>query len=186
MPRRLSILLTLLYALGLGACARPQYVEFHRLGPEQAPSVRGMRYAGNSRNPIDDLWIDLDKAPPFQVRLPDGQWLDSRGLNRLTLVAHGLRIEHYGKLVSAIWHPHFSLLEVAAGRYYSLSFHIAADGHASGLALSACGRTQTEVLRTADGSHSFAFPLSARELQTLFGPMTEVERLYILTGFSCF
>lgn len=182
MPPRLPLSLAVL--LALAGCARPQYVEFHRIGPAQAPSLYAVRYAGAARNPLHELRIDLDRAPPFLIRLPDGQWLASRGLSGALLVAHGMRIERYGPIVSAIWHPHFSLLEVLGNRHYALSFDLAADGHAERLVLAACGRSQAQVLRSADGTRSFGFPLGVAGLRTLFGA-TEVERLYILTGLSC-
>lgn len=52
------------------------------------------------------------------------------------------------------------------------------------LLLAACGRRQAQVLRSADGTRSFGFPLAVAGLRALLGA-PEVERLSILTGLSC-
>lgn len=52
------------------------------------------------------------------------------------------------------------------------------------LLLATCGRRQAQVLRSADGTRSFGFPLGVAGLHALFG-VPEVERLSILTGLSC-
>lgn len=52
------------------------------------------------------------------------------------------------------------------------------------LLLATCGRRQAQVLRSADGTRSFGFPLAVAGLRALFGA-TEVERLSILPGLSC-
>ena len=73
MQRRPILLWMLLWTLTLGGCALPQQVEHYFFEKDGAVVATAWRYAGKPDNPVDDLWIDLTKAPAFEIRLPDGR-----------------------------------------------------------------------------------------------------------------
>lgn len=176
----------LLALLAGSGCARPQYGENYFIELRGSPVVRGFRYAGNEQNPIDDLWIKLDKAAPFQFRFPDGAWVDSRQITRQTLSEHGIRIDQDGTLTRAVWHPDLPLWASVVGRHQYFSFDIEPDGKVDSLTLGACGSAFKEIFRTAQGAHPVGFPMTVKELEQIFGPTSRVARLALVTGFSCF
>lgn len=167
-------------------CARPQYGENYFIERQDNPVVRGFRYAGNEQNPIDNLWIRLDQAVPFQFRFPDGEWVDSRKITRQTLSEHGIRVYQDGTLTQAVWHPDLPLWASVVGRHQYFSFDIEPDGKVSSLTLGACGSAFKEIFRTARGTHTIGFPMTVKEFELIFGPTSRVDRLALMTGFSCF
>ena len=172
-------------SLWLAACALPQDAETRVLEREGGEAVRALRYAGRDSNPIDDLWIRLDRAPPFRLRFPDGTWVNSREIDAAVLRAHGLRFEPVGQGQHAIWRGDLAAHESLVGRHQYLSFHLDAEGRVIGLDVGACGRSFDVLFATADGAQAFGFPFSVNALEALFGPPTRVDRLAIVTGFSC-
>ncbi|WP_374522752.1 hypothetical protein [Hydrogenophaga sp.] len=177
--------LALAVSLWLQACALPQDAETRILEREGGEAVRALRYAGRESNPIDDLWIRLDRAPPFRLRFPDGTWVNSREIDAAVLRARGLRFEPVGKGQHAIWRGDLAAHESLVGRHQYLSFHLDEHERVIGLDVGACGRSFDLLFATADGAKSFGFPFSVAALADLFGPPTRVERLAIITGFSC-
>lgn len=165
-------------------CALPQHFERHFIERQGSVMVQASRFAGREENPVDDLWIDLAKAPPFQFRFPDGSWVNSREIELRTLIEHRMRIDKYSDFSYATWHPDMSILASAVGRHQFLQFRIEKDDRISALSLGACGSAFREVLRTMDGV-TFGFPMQVKEVERLFGPVTRVERVAIVTGFSC-
>ena len=176
----------LLALLACSGCARPQYGENYFIERQGSPVVRGFRYAGNEQNPIDDLWIKLDQAAPFQFRFPDGAWVDSRKITRQTLSEHGIHAYQNGTLTQAIWHPDLPLWASVVGRHQYFSFDIGPDGKVDSLTLGACGSAFKDIFRTAPGSQTVGFPMTVKELELIFGPTSRVDRLALVTGFSCF
>jgi len=181
LPNGLALVLVLL----LHACALPQDAETRILERDGAQAVRALRYAGRDTNPIDDLWIRLDRAPPFRLRFPDGTWVNSREIDADTLRARGLRFEPVGQGQFAVWRGDLAAHESLVGRHQYLSFHLDAQARVTGLDVGACGRSFETLFATADGAQTFGFPFSVAALEALFGPATRVERLAIVTGFSC-
>lgn len=177
--------LALAVSLWLQACALPQDAETRILEREGGEAVRALRYAGRESNPIDDLWIRLDRAPPFRLRFPDGTWVNSREIDAAVLRARGLRFEPVGKGQHAIWRGDLAAHESLVGRHQYLSFHLDKHERVIGLGVGACGRSFDTLFATADGTNTFGFPLPVTALDALFGPPTRVERLAIITGFSC-
>lgn len=171
-------------AILAGGCALPQPFEQREFERDGVSAIHASRYAGDPANPIDDLWIDVRVAAPFEIRLPDGAWVAPSEMTAETLGRHGLEITAIGGRDFAFWHPPFSA-GALAGRHRSLRFDLDADGRASAVSLSACGWTFDAVLRTPDGRQVFGFPIAARDLEALFGPASRVQRTPIVTGFSC-
>ena len=185
MRRRLLSAVTLVLAWSLHACAIPQDAETRILEREGGQAVRALRYAGRDSNPIDDLWIRLDRAPAFRLRFPDGTWVNSREIDAAMLRAHGLRFEPVGKGQYAVWRADLPAHESLVGRHQYLSFHLDEQERVIGLDVGACGRSFDTLFATADGISTFGFPIPVAAFETLFGPPTRVERLAIITGFSC-
>jgi hypothetical protein len=66
-------------------------------------------------------------------------------------------------------------------------FHLDEQERLIGVDVAACGRSFDTLFTaaTATGAKTFGFPSPASALEALFGPPTRVERLAIVTGFSC-
>lgn len=171
-------------AILAGGCALPQPFEQRVFERDGVSAIHASRYAGDPANRIDDLWIDVRVASPFEIRLPDGEWVAPREMTGETLARHGFELTVIGGRDFAYWHPPFSA-GALAGRHRSLRFDLDADGRASAVALHVCGWTFDAVLRTPDGRHVFGFPIAARDLEALFGPVSSVKQIPIITGFSC-
>jgi len=171
-------------AILAGGCALPQPFEQRVFERDGVSVIHASRYAGDPANPIDDLWIDVRVASPFEIRLPDGEWVTPSEMTAETLARHGLEITAIGGRDFAFWHPAFSA-GALAGRHRSLRFDLDEDGRARAVALSACGWTFDAVLRTPDRRQVFGFPIAVADLEALFGPASRVQRTSIVTGFSC-
>lgn len=180
--KRLPLFIWLLiWSIATGGCALPQYAEHYTYNKDGVKIADAWRYAGNPENPVDNLWVDLKGASPFEIRMPDGVWVMSNETLVPMLALHGLEISKIGGSDYAVWHPSFTL-GALVGRHAYMSF----SHGATELKLGACGWEFKEVFRTADGRRVFGFPISLKDLEELFGPPSKVERLSIVTGFSCF
>lgn len=166
-------------------CALPQYAEVHVIEGRGGVSVEASRYAGQEENPVDELWINLARAQVFQFRFPDGHWVNSREITLRTLIERGMRIDKYTNYSMASWHPNMSVLASVVGRHQYFSFRIEGDETVSTLTLGACGSALEEVFRTMGGL-TFGFPMQVKAVEQLFGPVSRVRRIAIVTGFSCF
>lgn len=171
----------LICAVGTSGCALPQYAEHYFFERDGAVVADAWRYAGNWENPVDELRIDIRSSPIFNVRLPDGVWVSSREATSAKLAQHGLEIAEIGETEHAIWHPAFTL-GALVGRHAYMDFY----NNATILRLGACGWSIKEVVRTPDGKCAFGFPAELKDLECLFGPPSSVEKIAIVTGFSCF
>lgn len=171
----------LIWSILTSGCALPQYLEHYTYDKDGAMVASAWRYAGNPENPVDKLWVDLRRAPPFEIRMPDGVWVRSQEPLVPMLALHGLQISKIGGSDYAVWHPSFTL-GALVGRHEYMSF----SQSATEFKLGACGWAFEEVLRTADGKRVFGFPIPLKDLEELFGPPSKVERVSIVTGFSCF
>lgn len=179
--RILLFLWLLLWSIGISGCALPQYAEHYFYEKDGTVVADAWRYAGNPDNPVDDLRINLRSSPPLDVRLPDGTWVSSRDATSTPLAQHGLEVSRIGATEHAIWHPTFTP-GALVGRYAYMDFY----DNATSLKLGACGWSMKEVIRTPDGQCAFGFPATLKDLECLFGPPSKVERIAIVTGFSCF
>jgi len=180
--KRLPLFIWLLiWSIVTSGCALPQYAERYTYGKEGAMVASAWRYAGSPENPVHKLWVGLRRAPPFEIRMPDGVWVRSQETQSPMLALHGLEISKTGESDYAVWHPSFTL-GALVGRHEYMSFRHSATE----LELGACGWAFKEVLRTADGKRVFGFPILLKDLEELFGPPSKVERVSIVTGFSCF
>lgn len=180
--KQLPLLIWLLvWSLVTGGCALPQYAEHYTYNKDGAMVASAWRYAGSPDNPVYELWVDLRRAPPFEIRMPDGVWVGAQEKLVPILALHGLEISKIGESDYAVWHPSFTL-GALVGRHEYMSF----SHGATELKLGACGWVFKEVLRTVDGKRVFGFPIPLKDLEELFGPPSKVERLAIVTGFSCF
>ena len=117
-------------------------------------------------------------------RFPDGHWVDSREIILRTLIERGMRVDKYSNYSMASWHPDMSILASVAGRHQYFSFRIESDETVSSLNLGACGSAFRKVFRTMDGV-TLGFPMKVKEVEQLFGPVSRVQRIAIVTGFSC-
>lgn len=185
MRRAILVQVLCVFAALFAGCALPQYAEVHIIQGQDGVAVEASRYAGREENPVDELWINLARAPVFQFRFPDGQWVNSREITLRTLVDHGMRIDKYNNFSMASWHPDMSIFASVVGRHQFFSFRIENDESISSLTLGACGSTFREVLRMVEGP-AFGFPMNIKEVEQLFGPVSRVRRIAIVTGFSCF
>jgi hypothetical protein len=64
-------------------------------------------------------------------------------------------------------------------------FHLDEQERLIGVDVAACGRSFDTLFATADGTQTIGFPFSVTDLQALFGPLPRVERLAVITRFSC-
>lgn len=185
MRRSIVVLVLCAFVALLNGCALPQYAEDHIIERKGSVTVRASRYAGREEDPVHELWINLAKSPDFQFRFPDGKWVNAREITLRVLIERGMRIDKYSNFSSASWHPDMSIFSSVVGRHQYFSFRIEDDEAVSSLTLGACGSSFREVLRTMDGS-TFGFPMKIKEVEQLFGPVSSVRRIAIVTGFSCF
>ncbi len=185
MRRAILVLVLCVSVAVINGCALPQYAERHIIEWQGSVIVEASRYAGREENPVDDLWIKLGRAPAFQFRFPDGLWVNSREISLRTLIERGMRIDKYSNYSMASWHPDLPILASVVGRHQYFSFRIEDDGTVSSLNLGACGSAFEQVFRTMDGV-TFGFPLQVKDVERLFGAVSRVQRIAIVTGFSCF
>lgn len=180
---------TIAATLLCGACAMPQQAEIYRYQDRDQDDGRFFahadRYAGNARNPVDLLEIDLAPSPPFRVRLPEGGWLDSRTITAERLRDAGFEFYKLGARSLAVWAKNVPLIGSLMGRHRSMDFELDSDGRAVHLSLSACGYVFEQVLAPADGDRAFDFPIPVPDLLILLGTPTRIERFDLITGFSC-
>jgi hypothetical protein len=166
-------------------CALPQDAETHIIEREHAEIVRASRLSGREGGLVHGLWIDLAKAPAFQFKFPDGKWAHSREITLQLLLDRGMHIDRYSGYSLTAWHPDLSIMASVVGRHQYFSFRIEDNGTVSALTFGACGSAFNEVLKTMDGI-SFGFPMTVKNIEHLFGPVSRVDRVAIVTGFSCF
>jgi len=166
--KRYAGLFLLSVAILTGGCALPQTFEQRVFERDGVSAIHASRYAGDPENPIDDLWIDVRVASPFEIRLPDGEWVAPQKMTAATLARHGFELTVIGGRDYAFWHPPFSA-GALAGRHLALRFDLDANGRATAVALNACGWALDAALRTPDGRHVFGFPIAVADLETLFG-----------------
>jgi hypothetical protein len=165
---RIRIVLALL-AAGLSGCVR--FLVFNSADY----SLSGYGQPAPDGNPDHarylSLTVDLLKAPPFIVVLPDGFAAHSKAINAALLERHfaPVRKDERRGLVSQIDVAQ-SKHKTASGKFESAStvFFLGADGRARTLYLVACNHVMRGVLATADGRQHFDFPLTQGEIFRLF------------------
>lgn len=171
----------LVFCILLSGCAAPQYAEHYSYEKEGVVVASAWRYAGNVENPVHRLWIDLGRVPAFDIRMPDGSWVNSQNVTLSMLAHHGFAVSRISERNVATWHPSFTV-GALVGRHQYMSF----EADARELSLGACGWSFHEVLRAPDGQRAFGFPIALKELDELLGPPSRVDRVSLLTGLSCF
>lgn len=181
------ILTVFMAAFALGGCALPQKAERYYFNHNGAADVvSGVRYAGNKENPIDEIRVSLKSALPFQFRLPDGFWANSRDISRETLIDHGVINDKNRSSDHVTWHPNLPIVASVVGRHQYFAFELDKHGNPFQLTLGACGYSFDEIFRTMDGGRTYGFPLTVEQAAELFGKPSRIEVFEIITGFTCF
>lgn len=181
---RNRLLLGLFVLLGT-ACAAPQHYEQFAFEQAGQLAAQAGRYATAESGLVADLHIWPKLAPPFQLRLPDGVWLNARELTRSALLAHGFVLETEGQSTFAVWRQPGSSLDYLAGRHAYILVPLDAQGNIKQLQFSACGKDMAALFRTAESTPAHGFPMPLSALAALFGPPSKTEQVFVLTGISC-
>lgn len=126
--------------------------------------------------------INLDRAPPFIIKLPDGHRVTSKNVDRSLLLEHTFKISKIGKEEHAFGtnEPGFHLF----GNILHFDFGLRPDGKADWLGLDLCGKSSSDVLESV-GGHHFDLPMTRAEFELLIGAPAEVKRFYAVLGWSC-
>lgn len=175
----------LVWTIATTGCALPQYVEDRYFEKQGVLAVHSSRYEGDKQSRIHRLWIDLKMTEAFEIRFPDGNWVNSKEITAQTLDLHGMETTNIGQRNIAVWHPPFTL-GALTGRHQYIRFDLIDKDNVGTLELGACGWTFNEVLRKKPGTRSLEFPITLEDLEYLFGPPSRIESIPLLTGHSCF
>lgn len=126
------------------------------------------------------LGVNLTAAPSFRFTFADGYRADSRSINAAILTEHlgKVELDENGRLVSRV-----SISE--GSKRYVVVFSVGANGLATNLWLYACNVNKTNLLGTSDGSKWFAFPITQRGINELFGSPVITGRDFTIFGSAC-
>ncbi|MBS0395427.1 MAG: hypothetical protein JSR54_12430 [Proteobacteria bacterium] len=174
--------------LALAGCTVARPYETVRVVIEGGTVLEGWGYASRVHRGEGALFaeirVELTQAPPFLIRLPDGQAARSDAIEREFLLAHSLRPARIGDREVLTWHEPRSIGWLA-NQYYYYEFWLDGDGRAATLKIGICGHRDRAVFMTLDGRASFGFPLRLVDIEQLLGAPAQVKRDVAVAGFSC-